>query len=72
MASPAVTGCGILVNQYLLSACHVPKSILAPEDTAGNKTGTTPAFLELIFSREIDYKNVNSLLVTDQVQRKKI
>lgn len=43
----------------------MPKSIMTPEDTAGNETGRIPAFLEFIFSREIDYKSVNSMLVTD-------
>lgn len=34
----------------------MPNPVLAPEDTTVNKTGKIPAFVELIFSREMDYK----------------
>lgn len=44
------------LNKYLMSVCYVPNSVLAPEDTAVNKTGKIPALVEPIFSREIDYK----------------
>lgn len=44
------------LNKYLMSVCYVPNSVLAREDTAVNKTGKIPAFVEPIFSRETDYK----------------